>query len=196
MTIGMQGSWTVSVKSKSATWAQRFRIEGSTNGVDGVYTGATTTPPVFVTGDQWGVTVEHNPTGPVSWTPSRHRLADFNVAGGLFSFEIETDDGGGTDADFNDLVLTCSMPLADSEYVVYGNVKTYTGFCLLNPCFPKWYYVIDNLAQLEALLRILETLGGQIEAHADTDRNTAGPAGGAGPETVILQDESEPNTKR
>ena len=51
-------------------------------------------------------------------------------------------------------------------------------------------------AQLEALLRILETLGGQIEAHADTDRNTAGPAGGAGPETVILQDESEPNTKR
>ena len=134
MTIGMQGSWTISVKSKSAAWAQRFRIQGSSNGVDGVYAGETSTSAIFVTGDQWGVTIEHNPAGPVSWTPSRHKLANFNVSGGQFHFDILSDDGGGTDEDFNDLVLSCSMPLSNSEYIVYGNIKTYTGFCPWNPC--------------------------------------------------------------
>jgi hypothetical protein len=152
MTIGMQGSWTVSVKSKSAAWAQRFRIEGSTNGADGVYTGDVSTPPVFVSGSQWGVTVEHNPSGPVSWTPSRHKLGNYAISGGQFRFDIMSDDGGGTDEDFNDLVLTCSMTLSASEYVVYGTVKTYTGFCLFNPCYPIWYYVIDTLPQLKQLL--------------------------------------------
>jgi hypothetical protein len=152
MTISMQGSWTVSVKSKAAAWAQRFRIAGSTNGADGVYVGSTSTAPVFVTGDQWGVTVEHNPSGPVSWTISRNRLANFHVSGGQFIFDIQTDDGGGTDEDFDDLVLTCSAPLAASDYFVYGTVKTYEGFCHFNPCFPRWYYVIDTLAQLQRLV--------------------------------------------
>lgn len=156
MTISMQGSWTVSVKSKSAAWAQRFRIAGSTNGVDGVYTGSVSTPPVFVTGSQWGVTIEHNPTGPVSWTISRNRIANPHISGGLFIFDIESDDSGGfggPDDDFNDLVLTCSAPLAQSDYFVYGTVSTYEGLCFFNPCFPPWYYVIDNLAQLERLVQ-------------------------------------------
>ena len=150
MTISMQGSWTVSVKSKSASWAQRFRIAGSSNGVDDTYNGDSSTPPVFVTGDQWGVTVEHNPTGPASWSPSRHRLDNFRISGGQFLFDIKTDDNAG-DEDFNDLILTCSMPLSSSEYIVYGNVKTYTGNCLLNPCYPH-YYVIDTPLQLHRLL--------------------------------------------
>ena len=151
MTQGMQGSWTISVKQKSAAWPQRFKIQGSTNGVDGDYPAATTTPPVFATGTQWGITVEHDPPS-ASWTKSRYRLANFRVSGGQFSFDIETDDTHG-DLDFNDLILTCSIPLAQSEYVIYGNVKTYSGFCLVNPCYPRRYYVIDDVLQLERLVK-------------------------------------------
>jgi hypothetical protein len=150
MTISMQGSWTVSVKSESAGWSQRFRIAGSSNGVDGTYGGDPSTSPVFVTGTQWGVTVEHNPPGPESWSPSRHRLDNFRISGGQFLFDIKTDDTAG-DEDFNDLILTCSMPLSSSEYVVYGNVKSYKGLCLLNPCYPH-YYVVDTPLQLHRLL--------------------------------------------
>ena len=151
MTQGMQGSWTVSVKKKSAAWEQRFSIQGSTNGVDGVYPGNTTTPSVFATGTQWGITIEHNPPGEPGWTRSRFRLANFMVSGGQFIFDIETDDTCG-DLDFNDLILTCSMPLATSEYVVYGNVKTYSGLCIFNPCYPRLYYVIDDIFQLKKLV--------------------------------------------
>lgn len=151
MTVGLQGSWTVSVQSKNAGWGQRFRIEGSTNGVDGTYAGTTSTPAVFATGPQWGVTVEHNPPGPADWTASRHRIGNFHVSGGLFRFDISTDDTGG-DEDFDDLVLTCSMPLSATDWVVYGTVKTYRGFCGVNPCFPRPWIVIDTLAQLRAAL--------------------------------------------
>ena len=78
MTIGLQGTWSVSVKSKSAAWPQRFTIEGST-AADGTYSGVASTPPVLVTGDQWGVTIEHNPTGPVSWSPSRAKRSQCGV---------------------------------------------------------------------------------------------------------------------
>ena len=81
MTTSMQGSWTVKVKSKSATWAQRFRIAGSSNGKDGVYAGETATAAVFVTGNPWGITVEHNPTGTSDWRASRQRMAGFRVDG-------------------------------------------------------------------------------------------------------------------
>jgi hypothetical protein len=152
MTTGLQGSWTVSVAAKNAAWAQRFRVDGTTNGADGVYTGATSTPAVFATGSQWGVTVEHNPSGPVSWTPSRQRLANPRVSGGQFLFDIQTDDGGGSDEDFNDLILTCAMPLSATDWVVYGKVQTYSGFCRFNPCYPFPYIVIDTRLQLERLV--------------------------------------------
>lgn len=151
MTISMQGSWTVTVAGTSAAWPQRYRIAGSSNGADGTY--SSTSGPLFVTGSQWGITVEHNPTGPISWRQSRHRLANFRITGGQFLFDIQSDDSGGGDEDFNDFVLTCAMTLSDSEYVVYGNVKTYSGFCLFNPCFPLPYYVIDRPWQLKELLR-------------------------------------------
>ncbi len=155
MTISMQGSWTVSVAGKDAAWPQRYRIAGSTNGADGTY--GSTSGPVFVTGAQWGITVEHNPTGPISWRQSRHRLANFRISGGQFLFDLQTDDSGGGDEDFNDFVLTCAMVLADSEYVVYGSAKTYSGFCLFNPCFPLPYYVIDRPWQLKELLRYTDS---------------------------------------
>ena len=153
MTIGMQGLWTVSVKGKNAVWPQRFRIEGSTNGADGIYD--ETALPFQVNGPQWGITVEHNPSGPISWSQSRHRLSNSHTSGNQFLFDIETDDfGAGPDEDFNDLVLTCAMDLTNEyEYVVYGQVKSYSGTCLFNPCFPYPYYVIDYPWQLGELLK-------------------------------------------
>jgi hypothetical protein len=154
MTIAMQGSWTVSVKSKEAAWPQRFRIAGSSNGVDGVY--SHTSPPLFVSGPQWGVTVEYDSPGAVGWSQSRHRMRNFRVSGGQFLFDIETDDSAG-DQDFDDLILTCAMTQAASEYVVYGTVKTYSGSCLFNPCYPHPYFVIDYPWQLTELLKNAET---------------------------------------
>ena len=152
MTIGLKGTWSVSVKTKSAAWAQRFIIEGSDSG-DGSYNGVVGNT-VLVTGDQWGVTIENNPTGPISWQSSRARLANFRVDGGFFRVDIESDDGGGgPDEDFNDLILTASKPLSSSDWVVYGTAKTYKGFCRFNPCFPYPWIVVDTALQLERLLK-------------------------------------------
>lgn len=179
MTIAMQGLWTVSVKSKSAAWPQRFRIDGSTNGADGVYD--ETSPSMLVNGPQWGITVEHDPPGAETWRQSRYRMANFRVSGGQFLFDIETDDYGlsGGDEDFNDIILTCAMSMSVSEYVVYGKVKSYSGVCLLNPCFPRSFYVIDTLWQLKELLqyepmrRIIEKLyPGRVKA---VDKIKLGP---------------------
>ncbi|HEB56089.1 MAG TPA: hypothetical protein ENI98_07255 [Gammaproteobacteria bacterium] len=157
MTIGMQGLWTVSVKSKSAAWPQRFCITGSINEADGIYDEASA--PILVAGPQWGISVEHNPSGPEGWRQSRHRLAHFHASSSQFMFDIETDDfgRGAGDEDFNDLILSCTMQLSGSEYVVYGKVKSYSGFCLFNPCFPPPYYVVDYAWQLAELLKYPST---------------------------------------
>ena len=44
MAISIRGSWTVSVKSKNAAFAQRFIIEGADSG-DGTYAGEVATAP-------------------------------------------------------------------------------------------------------------------------------------------------------
>ena len=60
MSISMQGTWTVSVKSKEPfSSPQQFIITGATSG-NGTYVGNTTTPPVTVTGDAWSIIVQHN----------------------------------------------------------------------------------------------------------------------------------------
>jgi hypothetical protein len=151
MSISMQGSWTVQVKSKSAAFAQRFIIQGSANGVDGVYAGVTTTPSVNVTGPQWSVSIE-NDQGAGNWTPSAERIGTPASSGGQISFDIRSDDAGGGDKDYNDLVLTCSTSASDSDFVVYGRVKTYSGFCRFNPCFPFPYLVIDSPLVLKRVL--------------------------------------------
>jgi hypothetical protein len=180
MTIGLQGTWSVSVKSKDASWAQRFIIAGADSG-NGTYTGSTATPAVLASGEQWGVTIEHNPTGPASWDPSRMRLTNPRVDGAFFKVDMESDDGGGLagDEDFNDLVLTAAKPLSASEWIVYGKVKTYSGMCLFNPCFPFPWVVIDTPRQLRDLLRydevrdVLERVYGPgVASRADGDRFT------------------------
>jgi hypothetical protein len=142
MSITMQGSWTVSVKSKSAAFEQRFVISGAASG-NGTYAGETPTTPVFVTGAQWTVTVQHRVSGSAPWLPSAERITFPTSASGLVRFDIESNDTGG-DQDYNDLILTCSMPVSASEYVIYGSVKSYSGLCVFNPCYPLPWVVIDS----------------------------------------------------
>lgn len=147
MAITMQGSWTVSVKAKNAAFAQRFVIAGATSG-NGTYAGAVATPPVLVTGAAWSVTVQNNPgTG---WVDSGDQIRFPTVSGGQVRFDIETNDAGG-DEDFDDLILTCSMPQTATDFVVYGNVRYYAGLCF-NPCFRR-FVVIDTLAKLTYALQ-------------------------------------------
>lgn len=148
MAITMQGSWTVAVKSKSAAFAQRFVISGADIN-NGPHAGAPGTS-VFVTGAQWSINIQSQAPGH-PWMDSAQRLTFPAGSAGLVKFDIQSDDTAG-DKDYNDLVLTCSMPVSASEFVVYGNVKTYAGRCYFNPCYP-WYYVIDSYS---ALLQALE----------------------------------------
>lgn len=153
MAIGLQGTWSVSVTTKNAAWPQRFIVAGSSNGRDGTYAGNTSAADVLVDGDQWGITIQNNPTGPVTWRESRTRLHNFRVDSGFFRADIQSDDGGGAaDEDFDDLVLTISKPLSESEWIVYGTARSYRGHCRFNPCFPYPWIVIDTPRQLERLL--------------------------------------------
>lgn len=150
MAITMQGNWTVQVKSKAASFQQRFIIQGSSNGKDGVYNGVTSTSPVQVDGEQWTIQIQHKPSGKgTSWQPSAMRLGTPTRSGGQIVLDVFSNDSGG-DSDYNDLVLTCGMAESASEYVVYGKVRSYHGLCGFNPCFP--WFVIDTWAQLKTLL--------------------------------------------
>jgi hypothetical protein len=151
MAITMRGSWTVSVKSRGAAFNQRFVITGASSG-NGNHAGVVGNS-VFVSGTQWSVNIQSQAPGQ-PWIDSRQRINFPTVSTGLVHFDIRSDDTG-ADLDFNDLVLTCSMPVSASEFVVYGNAKTYSGFCYWNPCYP-WYYLIETAAQLEAALKVPE----------------------------------------
>ena len=148
MAITMQGSWTLTVKSKNAAFAQRFVVSGAATG-NGVHDGTPGTT-VFVSGAQWSVNIQSQAPGQ-PWMDSAQRLTFPTTSAGLVKFDILSNDTG-ADKDYDDLILTCSMPVSASEFVVYGHVKTYAGLCYRNPCFP-WYFVIDNYA---ALLKALE----------------------------------------
>ena len=60
MAIPMQGSWTVSVKSKNAAFPQRFIVAGAASG-NGTYVGDVSTAPVLVTGANWRIQIQNNP---------------------------------------------------------------------------------------------------------------------------------------
>jgi hypothetical protein len=149
MAITMQGAWTLSVTTNTAAFPQRFVIQGS-DAADGAYDG-TVGNTVHVTGAQWSVSVQHNPAGPVSWTPSAERMTTPTLAGGQVRFDIRSNDSGG-DQDYDDLILRCSTPMSESEFVVYGTVHSYSGRCLFNPCFPSPWIVIDTPAALKRAL--------------------------------------------
>src|SRR5262245_44780415 len=120
MAVTMQGSWTVAVKSKNAAFAQRFVVAGAAGG-NGPHNGTPGTS-VFVSGTQWSVNIQSQAPGQ-PWKDSAQRITFPTVSGGLVKFDIRSNDTG-NDQDYDDLILTCSMPVSSSEFVVYGNVKT------------------------------------------------------------------------
>lgn len=148
MYITMQGNWKVSVKSKSAAYAQQFIISGAILG-NGTYAGVTTTTPVQVKGSLWTINIQNNPGS--GFQNSDARIKFPSIIGGKIVFDIESNDAGG-DQDFNDLILTCSTPKTGSDYVMYGNVSCYSDSCYYNPCYRDWL-VIESQVALESALK-------------------------------------------
>lgn len=148
MPISMQGAWFVKVKSKSASFSQRYIISGATSG-NGTYNGATTTPEVLVNGEAWNISIQHDPGS--GFLNSTMKLQYPQIVGGEYKFDLQSNDSGG-DEDFNDLILTFRTPVTDQDYIVYGNISYYKG-CLLNPCYR--IIVIDTRLKLKEALRNL-----------------------------------------
>lgn len=148
MAIRMQGAWTVTVKAKNAAFQQRFLVEGADSG-NGTYAGDISTPAVFVTGADWNIRIEHNAGS--GWLDSDDQITFPAVNAGQYQFDIESNDTG-PDADFNDLILTCSMPVTATDFLIYGNASSYRGPCIFNPCFPR-FVVIDSVAAFNEALR-------------------------------------------
>jgi hypothetical protein len=144
--ITMQGNWTLRIKTRNTACAQRFIISGATTG-SGTYD-ETVGNAALVSGAQWSLQLQHQPTGQ-PWRDSMERISWPCVEEGLLRFEIASTDGGLGD-DHDDLVLSCSLPASQSDYVVYGNVKTYSGGCLFNPGRDD-YLVIDPPFDLESV---------------------------------------------
>ncbi len=144
MSITMQGSWTVEVKSKSAAYPQRFVIAGA-----GAENGPHphNSPPVFVTGDSWTITVQSDPGS--GWVDSEHQIKFPTTGAGRYRFDIETNDPG-SDQDFNDLILTCSTPQTATDFLIYGHVSYYSGYCF-NPCWPRFVVIDSPLVLAQAL---------------------------------------------
>ncbi len=151
MAITMQGSWTVSVKSKAAAWKQRFTISGSSNGVDGEYAGKTTTAAVSVSGDNWVIRLQHEPGAGNPWIDSDERLETPTRSAAQVTFDLSANDSG-ADTDFNDLVLTFQCAVNDFDYIVHGKVRSYSGLCYFNPCFRR-IIVIDTAVRFRDVLK-------------------------------------------
>src|SRR6185312_9689399 len=148
MFISMQGDWTIHVKAKEAAFPQRFIVSGATTG-NGTYNATVGMTPIPVTGNLWSIAIQNNP-GP-GFQQSDTRLKFPVVQGGLYKFDIESNDAG-ADQDFNDLILTCSTPASVFDYLIYGNVTTYSGRCFYNPCYRGWL-VIETEVSLRAALQ-------------------------------------------
>ncbi len=159
MAITMQGSWTVRVSTLSAAFKQRFVVAGASAG-NGTYNGTPGTT-VFATGAQWSVNIQNSSDGGATWVDSAQRITFPTVSGGLLRFDIRSDDSAG-DKDYNDLILTCSMPASSSDYVAYGTAKTYSGRCLWNPC-RRDYVVLDPPFRLESICQRFPELCRAIE---------------------------------
>ena len=125
----MQGNWLVSVKSLNASFPQQFTISGATTG-NGTYPG-NHPDEISVIGANWRISILHNPGS--GFERSRMKIKFPTTSGGFRNVSIASDDSG-NDGDFNDLVLLCRMPVTANDFLLYGNVSTYAGLCLFNPC--------------------------------------------------------------
>lgn len=150
MSLAMQGTWTVAIKSKSAALPQRVSVSGAASGnFSHVVTASNDPFNQVVTGASWTITIESQ-NGAV-WKPSVTRFKNPVLSGGLVRLDIESNDSG-PDNDFNDLVITCTLPNSGSDFVVYGHASAYSGPCIYNPCW-RFSLVIDSVLQLEQALK-------------------------------------------
>ena len=102
MSVTLNGKWKIKVVAKNAGWDQRFVVAGSNAG-DGVYPGTVGTE-IQADGASWTIQVQaRGGSGP--WLDSAMRMPSAVLSGIAMTQRIETDDQGGTDADFDDLVL-------------------------------------------------------------------------------------------
>jgi len=149
--IRMQGSWTVTVQSKSAAFAQRIVVLHE-NGKETVHPGVAGAAAFTVSEGIWGLRVEHSPLAG-TWQVSRDRITFPRLVGGEYELLIRTDDGGGgDDEDFDDLVLACRTPATSDEYVIYGHATSYSEGCMVNRCGLP-FLTIDTPVQLRTLLQ-------------------------------------------
>ncbi|WP_299104043.1 hypothetical protein [uncultured Tenacibaculum sp.] len=149
MIVSMQGNWSIGVKTKQASYPQRFIVSGATTG-NGAYDANTDMSPVIVKGDQWSISIEHNPGSGFQLSDTRIKFP--RKIGNDYVFDVESNDSGG-DNDFNDLILECKSTALINDYMIYGNVTLYSGLCLINPCFRRWF-VIDTHEQLLEALKV------------------------------------------
>ena len=145
MPLIMHGNWTVAVKEKHAAFAQRFVISGATHG-NGTYVAPHA--PVYVTGSIWSVRIQSDPGGS-SWADSEYQITFPVKSAGQYQFDLQSNDVWGGDADFNDLVLTFSTPVTETDFLIYGHVSSYSG-CAYNPCYPGYIYLESALALAKA----------------------------------------------
>lgn len=148
----MQGTWVVQATSKSASYAQRFVIQGSSNLTENftheIKPSDLTLPRYEVTvhGDNWVIDIQNKPKGK-NWRSSEMQVTPPVKSGGVYQFTIESNDAG-SDADFNDLILTCYTPVTGTDFIVHGKARYYDWRCIANPCFES-VLGIDTLAGLK-----------------------------------------------
>ena len=148
MFISMQGNWTIDVKSMESDYPRRFVVSGAATG-NGNHAATVGMAPVHVTGNLWTITTQYNSGAGFQQSDTRLKFPVLQL--GNYKFDIESNDDRSF-VDFDDLTLTCSTPASFSDYLIYGNVTTYSGLCYYNPCYRGWL-VIETAAALRVALQ-------------------------------------------
>lgn len=126
MAITMQGSWTIRVKRRNGNAAWRFIVTGADTGY-GTHD-AVTGNIVFASGAQWRIRAQYRPTG-LAWLDAPLRFGHPGVLGGMLRFDVvaQTEEGAGW------LMLTATLPVSQSDHIVYGTARSYEPRNLFNP---------------------------------------------------------------
>jgi hypothetical protein len=149
MAINMQGAWTVTVKHiENFEPPQQFIITGATSG-NGTYPASAAAGPVYVVGNHWVIRIQMKKGS--SFVDSADKITFPTISAGQYQFDIQSNLPA-EDPVWDDLILTCSTPVTQEDYLIYGNVSYYSGGCIFNPCHLP-YLVIESPAALAAALK-------------------------------------------
>lgn len=127
MSVKMQGTWCITVKSKDTIHTQQFEISGADSG-NGIYEMSLNMPPVLASGDNWAINIKADLGNGFNNLDDQIRFP-YKVEN-KYRFDIEVT----TDADgYPNTVLSCSTPQTICDFIIYGNVSTYDEPCFFNP---------------------------------------------------------------